>query len=177
MRSSTGASFYYTADALGSIILLTDSAQAKAATYGYVSWGQATSTTGTQAAVNPWKKANEHQHTRVLLSTPGFGPVLAAEFLGATGGDLTAFQSANRFAGVVGLAPAPRDSGRISGNHHRPRRYVIAGSYGLLPLIPIGTDELLRIAELLRPQNESKVKATSRRCSPWPDEASMSSAS
>ena len=54
---------------------------------------------------------------------PGFGPVLAAEFLGATGGDLTVFQTADRFAGVVGLAPAPRDSGRISGNHHRPRRY------------------------------------------------------
>jgi len=54
---------------------------------------------------------------------PGFGPVLAAEFLGATGGDLTVFQSADRFAGVVGLAPAPKDSGKISGNHHRPRRY------------------------------------------------------
>ncbi|WP_460572439.1 transposase, partial [Flaviaesturariibacter terrae] len=26
-------------------------------------------------------------------------------------------------AGVAGLAPVPRDSGRISGNHHRPRRY------------------------------------------------------
>lgn len=62
-------------------------------------------------------------HTEVLLSMPGFGPVLAAEFLGDTGGDLTVFQSVNRFAGVVGLAPAPRDSGKISGNHHRPRRY------------------------------------------------------
>lgn len=69
------------------------------------------------------EKVTEHQHTEVLLSMPGFGPVLAAEFLGATGGDLTVFQSADRFAGVVGLAPAPRDSGRISGNHHRPRRY------------------------------------------------------
>ena len=69
------------------------------------------------------EKVTEHQHTQVLLSMPGFGPVLAAEFLGATGGDLTVFQSADRFAGVVGLAPAPRDSGRISGNHHRPRRY------------------------------------------------------
>jgi transposase len=69
------------------------------------------------------EKVTEHQHTKVLLSMPGFGPVLAAEFLGATGGDLTVFQSADRFAGVVGLAPAPRDSGRISGNHHRPRRY------------------------------------------------------
>ncbi|MFP5311208.1 MAG: IS110 family transposase [Actinomycetes bacterium] len=69
------------------------------------------------------KKVTEHRHAMVLLSMPGFGPVLAAEFLGATGGDLTVFQTADRFAGVVGLAPAPRDSGRISGNHHRPRRY------------------------------------------------------
>ena len=69
------------------------------------------------------EKVTEHQHTQVLLSMPGFGPVLAAEFLGATGGDLAVFQTADRFAGVVGLAPAPRDSGRISGNHHRPRRY------------------------------------------------------
>ena len=69
------------------------------------------------------EKVSEHRHTQSLLSMPGFGPVLAAEFLGATGGDLAVFQSANRFAGVVGLAPAPRDSGRISGNHHRPRRY------------------------------------------------------
>jgi transposase len=69
------------------------------------------------------EKVTAHRHTQVLLSMPGFGPILAAEFLGATGGDLTVFQSADRFAGVVGLAPAPRDSGRISGNHHRPRRY------------------------------------------------------
>ncbi|WP_018772496.1 IS110 family transposase [Arthrobacter sp. 131MFCol6.1] len=69
------------------------------------------------------EKVTEHRDTRVLLSMPGFGPVLAAEFLGATGGDLTVFQTADRFAGVAGLAPAPRDSGRITGNHHRPRRY------------------------------------------------------
>lgn len=69
------------------------------------------------------EKVIEHQHTEVLLSMPGFGPVLAAELLGATGGDLSVFESADRFAGVVGLAPAPWGSGRISGNHHRPRRY------------------------------------------------------
>ena len=28
-----------------------------------------------------------------------------------------------RLASVAGLAPAPRDSGRISGNHHRPKRF------------------------------------------------------
>jgi len=34
------------------------------------------------------EKVTEHRHTQTLLSMPGFGPVLAAEFLGATGGDL-----------------------------------------------------------------------------------------
>lgn len=53
----------------------------------------------------------------------GLWTVLAAEFPGATGGDITVFQTADRIAGVAGLAPAPRDSGRITGNHHRPRRY------------------------------------------------------
>ncbi|WP_134670465.1 transposase, partial [Amycolatopsis sp. CFH S0078] len=34
-----------------------------------------------------------------------------------------AFGSADRLAGFAGLAPAPRDSGRISGNLRRPRRF------------------------------------------------------
>jgi RHS repeat-associated protein len=63
MRTSTGASFYYTTDALGSTILLTDSAQAAAATYAYDSWGVATVATGTQAAVNPWTYAGGHNDT------------------------------------------------------------------------------------------------------------------
>jgi hypothetical protein len=54
---------------------------------------------------------------------PGFGTLLGAELLAATGGDITAYDSAARLAGVAGLAPVPRDSGRISGNHHRPKRY------------------------------------------------------
>jgi transposase len=54
---------------------------------------------------------------------PGFGTLLASEFLAATGGDLTAYDSAARLAGVAGLAPVPGDSGRISGNFHRPKRY------------------------------------------------------
>jgi transposase len=33
------------------------------------------------------------------------------------------FVTSDRLAGVAGLAPVPRDSGRISGNLHRPRRY------------------------------------------------------
>ena len=54
---------------------------------------------------------------------PGFGAVLAATFIANTGGDLRAFETVDRLASVAGLAPAPRDSGRIRGNHHRPRRF------------------------------------------------------
>ena len=54
---------------------------------------------------------------------PGFGPVLGAELLAATGGDFAAFGTSDRLAGIAGLAPVPRDSGRISGNLRRPRRY------------------------------------------------------
>jgi transposase len=64
-----------------------------------------------------------HRHAEIILSMSGFGIQLGAEFLAATGGDMTAFDSVNRLAGVSGLAPVPRDSGRISGNLKRPRRY------------------------------------------------------
>jgi RHS repeat-associated protein len=63
MRTSTGASYYYTMDALGSTILLTDSAQAKAATYAYDSWGLTTASTGAQAATNPWTYAGGYNDT------------------------------------------------------------------------------------------------------------------
>lgn len=63
------------------------------------------------------------RHAQILQSIPGFGPLLAAEFIASTGGNISQFESADRLAGVAGLAPAPRDSGRITGNHHRPKRY------------------------------------------------------
>ncbi|MGW0886465.1 IS110 family transposase [Streptomyces sp. NPDC002671] len=65
----------------------------------------------------------EHPHADVICSLPGMGTQLGAEFIAATGGLMTAFASADRLAGYGGVAPAARDSGRISGNHHRPRRY------------------------------------------------------
>lgn len=65
----------------------------------------------------------QHESADVLLSMPGFGPVLAATFLANIGGNLDAFDSVDRLASVAGLAPVPRDSGRISGNLHRPRRF------------------------------------------------------
>ncbi|MGV9851479.1 IS110 family transposase [Streptomyces sp. NPDC003442] len=65
----------------------------------------------------------EHPHAEVILSLPGMGPRLGAEFIAATGGDLATFGSADRLAGFAGLAPQPRDSGCVSGNLRRPRRY------------------------------------------------------
>ncbi|WP_426623612.1 IS110 family transposase [Leifsonia sp. McL0607] len=65
----------------------------------------------------------EHHTAELILSIPGFGPLLGADVVAATGGDVAAYGSADRLAGVAGLAPAPRDSGKISGNHSRPRRY------------------------------------------------------
>jgi transposase len=64
-----------------------------------------------------------HPHARIIESLPGFGPNLGAEFLVAIGGDLASFATPGRLASYAGLVPVPRDSGRISGNLHRPKRY------------------------------------------------------
>jgi transposase len=66
---------------------------------------------------------HRHPHAEAITSLPGMGALLGAEFLAATGGDMIFFATADRLAGFAGLAPAPRDSGRVSGNLHRPRRY------------------------------------------------------
>ncbi len=65
----------------------------------------------------------EHPHAEVIRSLPGMGAKLGAEFIAATGGNMDAFGSADRLAGFAGLAPRPRDSGRVSGNLRRPKRY------------------------------------------------------
>jgi transposase len=54
---------------------------------------------------------------------PGFGPLLGAEFLAAINGDLANFENVDRLAAIAGLAPVPHDSGRVTGNLKRPRRY------------------------------------------------------
>ncbi|MCX4748019.1 IS110 family transposase [Kitasatospora sp. NBC_01287] len=65
----------------------------------------------------------DHPDAEVITSMPGIGDTLGAEFVAATGGDMAAFGSPDRLAGVAGLAPVPRDSGKVSGNLQRPRRY------------------------------------------------------
>lgn len=70
------------------------------------------------------ERFRQHHTAEIIVSLPGFGPTLGAEFLAATGGgDMDAFTSVDQLAGFAGLAPQPRDSGRINGNLRRPRRY------------------------------------------------------
>jgi transposase len=64
----------------------------------------------------------EHPQAAIIQSMPGFGPFLGASLLvGAN--DLRAFPSAGYLAAAAGLVPVPNDSGRRTGNLHRPLRY------------------------------------------------------
>jgi transposase len=63
-----------------------------------------------------------HPQAEIIESMPGLGPVLGAEFIVAAG-DLAAYADAGHLASAAGLVPVPRDSGRRTGNLHRPKRY------------------------------------------------------
>ncbi|HWF30084.1 MAG TPA: IS110 family transposase [Mycobacterium sp.] len=69
------------------------------------------------------EKFREHPSAAIIESMPGMGPHLGAEFIVITGGNMAAFSNAGRLASFAGLVPVPRDSGRITGNLHRPKRY------------------------------------------------------
>ncbi|MFD0140780.1 IS110 family transposase [Streptomyces sp. NPDC127159] len=58
----------------------------------------------------------------IIESMPGMGPILSAEFV-AIVGDLSGYRDAGSLASHAGLAPVARDSGRRTGNYHRPKRY------------------------------------------------------
>lgn len=62
-----------------------------------------------------------HPLAQILLSLPGMGPVLSAEFLTAVGDPRDAFASAGHLAAYAGLVPAARDSGKRVGNNRRMR--------------------------------------------------------
>jgi transposase len=64
----------------------------------------------------------QHPQALIIQSMPGFGPFLGASLL-VGAGDLRAFPSAGHLAAAAGLVPVPNDSGRRSGNLHRPLRY------------------------------------------------------
>ncbi len=69
------------------------------------------------------ERLRRHRHAEVISSLPGIDVLLGAEFLAATGGDLAVFDSADHLASLAGVAPVPRDSGKRTGNLHRPKRY------------------------------------------------------
>jgi transposase len=56
----------------------------------------------------------------ILISLPGMGPILGAEFL-VSAGDLSAFDNADKLAAYAGLVPAANDSGKRTGNDRRMR--------------------------------------------------------
>lgn len=94
----------------------------------------------------------EHPHAEVIRSLPGMGALLGAEFIAATGGDMDAFSTPDRLAGFAGLAPVPRDSGRVSGNMRRPRRY----HRGLLRAFYLSSMASLRTCAALRTYYQRK---------------------
>ena len=106
------------------------------------------------------ERFRRHRHAEIILSMPGFGVILGAEFVAATGGDISAFDSADRLAGICGLAPVPRDSGRISGNLKRQ------------PPQPLDKPIENRFLHLLRigPQQRCYRCATFVACLKWPPE-------
>ncbi|MTD54185.1 IS110 family transposase [Amycolatopsis sp. RM579] len=63
-----------------------------------------------------------HPQAEIIESLPGIGPILGAELVIAAG-DLAAYADAGHLASAAGLVPVPRDSGRRTGNLHRPKRY------------------------------------------------------
>ena len=65
---------------------------------------------------------DKHPQAKIIQSMPGFGPILGATLL-VTASDLSAFPDAGHLAAAAGLVPVPNDSGRRSGNLHRPSRY------------------------------------------------------
>jgi transposase len=64
-----------------------------------------------------------HPQAEIIESLPGLGPILGAEFVVVTGGNLAEFATAGRLASYAGLVPVPQDSGRVTGNLRRPKRY------------------------------------------------------
>jgi transposase len=65
---------------------------------------------------------HRHRLAKVIISLPGMGFRLGAEFLAAVG-DPELIGSADQLAAWAGLAPVPRDSGKRTGRLHRPQRY------------------------------------------------------
>ncbi|QHE73792.1 Mobile element protein (plasmid) [Rhodococcus sp. WAY2] len=68
------------------------------------------------------ERFRRHPLAEAIVSLPGMGFRLGAEFLAAVG-DPALIGSADQLAAWAGLAPVSRDSGKRTGRLHTPRRY------------------------------------------------------
>lgn len=115
----------------------------------------------------------DHHTFEVITSLPGLSVILGAEFLAATGGDMSAFGTPDRLAGFGGVAPVPRDSGKISGNLRRPQRYS-RRLQRVFCTSALSASEGARSPDGFTTASEPRASAIPRPSSPWPAVASSS---
>lgn len=71
------------------------------------------------------ERFRRHRDAEIILSMPGFGVILGAEFLAATGGDMNAFDTAGGDSGDAAEARARREAEEAEAAK-RERRKVLA---------------------------------------------------
>jgi transposase len=76
----------------------------------------------TQTDADIEDRFRRHPLAEVIISMPGIGFRLGAEFLAAVG-DPALIGSADQLAAWAGLAPVAKDSGKRTGRLHTPKRY------------------------------------------------------
>ena len=87
-----------------------------------------------------------------------------------TAGDLAAFPSPGHLAAAAGLVPVPNDSGRRSGNLHKPRRYsrplrrvfYLSAQTSMMREGP-SRDYYLKKRQHARPHNQAVIALARRR--------------
>jgi hypothetical protein len=108
----------------------------------------------------------KHEHAARSTSVAGFGPGLGAQLLADTaGGDLVAtFGTPARLAAYAGLAPLPRDSGRVSATC--TGHAVTAADYRTFSTWPRSARTSPDRPRPTTTASAAKANTTIRRCSP-----------
>lgn len=118
-------------------------------------------------------RLREHRHAKAILSLPGMGPLLSAEFIAITGGDMSAFGTCDRLAGVAGLAPPPyhatRDASPATFTGHAA---TTGGSCGSSTSPPRSQRAAAPSPRSSTTANAARARGTSRPSSPSPGAAS-----
>ena len=119
----------------------------------------------------------QHRHATIIVSMPGFGPLLAAEpeLLAATNGSLASFDNPDRLAGIAGLAPVPRATQDASAATSSDLAATIAAYCGSSTWLPTTASEPALNRETTTTANEPKANATPKRSYPSLAGASTSS--